>query len=191
MIKKVAIRVGIILPLLLIVGYLLRRLGLNLGLGLGGKLKGRLQLGIDGLVEALNQGEGSGADTHQAGCPTVEDIVEAEADNAFSFPVSPQWAINNGFAPGTTWACVQGFAADTTLTQDMCSLVVLEVRNRLQLGWNMPQAFPDDMTLLEACYLDQNLYNMMVNVAQPTVNGFKLYQFCNEATGVNIGNFPA
>lgn len=190
-IGKVAIQTVVLSLIILLVAYLLNRSGFNFSLrgvlaslGIGKDVDGM----FGELADQLNSGGVLPTDSYQEGCPTAEDIIEAYENNCMSFYVGAGSQYNNGL-PGlvTNYAC---WDPSTVLTENMCSTVVLELRNRLLLFYDI-DTFPDTgdyaMDALQGTYLDSNLYSVMQSITAPTTNGYTLGQFASEYAVFSMG----
>ena len=185
-IKKVAIQTVVLAVIILVVAYLLNRSGISFGFrGLLGDLFGSNKdpnnAGDDILAE-IAQGAYTAQDSLQEGCPTLGDIVDAMESNCFSFQVPAGTVYNDGL-PGvvTNNTC---FAANTVMTQEMCAVSVIELRERILLVHGI-DTYPsmssvggnEALLYMQSSILDSELYAAMQSIATPTTNGFLLGQF--------------
>lgn len=188
-IGKVAIQTVVLSVIILVVAYLLNRSGISFGFR--GLLRGIFGGGrdvngdADELLNEIAQGLFTEEDSLQAGCPTLGDIVDAMESNCFSFDVPAGTVYNDGLPTVVTNnGC---FAADTVMTQEMCAVSVIELRQRIYLVHGI-DTFPsmssvggnEALGYMQASILDSDLYAVMQSITSPTTNGYLLGQFGGE-----------
>lgn len=171
---KLIIQSLIVALLILIAGYFLNRTG----------VKYRLLsiFGGDRLQKAFNTVANVDIDpeaTYQAGCPTWADIELAHNNGCFTY------SYPDSLCDPSTMDCgallYNCFDPEAVLTENLCSLTVLELRNQLDINYGIDTLGPLDdnplQQLLKGCYLDSELYAQMQELVTPTDNGFLLGQF--------------
>lgn len=186
-IGKVAIQTVVLSVIILVVAYLLNRSGISFGLrGLFSGIFGDGGRDVNGdaneLLNELTQGLYTEESSLQAGCPTVGDIVDAMEMQCFSFMASEGSVYFYGQATMVTNNVC--FPADTVLTQEMCSVAVIELRRRIELAHGI-DTFPSDesyggnlaLGYMQSSLLDSDLWAVMQSLKSPTENGYLLGQF--------------
>lgn len=142
-------------------------------------------LGSGTLKDLFDQVDESSVDplaSAQEGCPTFDDIVNAKNNGCFS-SILPEtfWTDANLGDLTVTSAISTCFSQDTVLTEDLCSLAVLELRNQIDLihGYDTLSSLDEDpaTALMKGCYLDSELWSWMNEYYTQTDNGYVLGQF--------------
>jgi len=170
---KIVLQSLVVAVLIILVQYLIKtlRIGARFASVLGeGTLKDLFDQVDESSVDRLASA--------QEGCPTMGDIIDAKNNGCFS-SILPQifWTDENQASAAVT-AC---WSPDTVLTEDLCSLAVLELRNQIDIlhGIDMISGLDDDpaTALMKGCYLDSDLWDWMNEYYEQTDNGFLLGQF--------------
>lgn len=130
------------------------------------------------LFDQIDESSINPVSSYQEGCPRMDDILDAKNNGCFS-SILPQifWTDENQ-ASAAVSSC---FSPNDVLTEDLCSLTVLELRNQIDIlhGIDMISTLDDDpaTALMKGCYLDSDLWDWMNEYYEQTDNGFLLGQF--------------
>lgn len=169
---KLILQSLLVAVLLLVAGYFLNRTGVKYRLLriFGGD---RLNKKFNDLPSDIDPEA-----TYQAGCPTFADIENARNNGCFTYSYPD--SLCDPAVTDCNALLYNCFDPETVLTENLCSLAVLELRNQLDLKYGI-DTFDDSVdaltSVLKACYLDSELYATMQELEEPTVNGFLLGQF--------------
>lgn len=130
------------------------------------------------LFDQIDESSVDRLDSAQEGCPTLGDIIDAKNNGCFSSLLPSSLWTDENQATGAVGSC---FSQQAVLTQNLCSLEVLELRNQIDLLHGIDTITPLDddpaKALMKGCYLDDELWAWMNEWYNQTDNGYLLGQF--------------